>query len=736
MANEPTAQPSPDFPYKGHLELLDDHLIRLELELRAQVVGKRLDQAEIGGGALAAFHDLEDVDVDGLREQAKERNVAIGARIEVTDQETTRLPLCDIIERFGLDDFERDVLLLALAPSLDLRFGRYFGMLRDDPFKGRLDVDLALGFLGGSIADRIRNRRYFALDAPLVSSHLIALDRHRVEMGDSFLSLGVRLPPRVLGWLLGEDNLDESLQGFTKLIEPDVTFEQVVLPPAVRDSIRAMVYNHAEYLQTLRDWKLEETITYGRGVVLLFVGAPGTGKTMTAKAIAHELGKRLLLVDPAQIFDLKRPVEDNLADLFREARLQDAIVFFDECEGVLSHRSSGNSQLSLILSAIEHYDGIIILSTNVPQFLDQSLDRRVLYRVVFDPPSVTLRQRIWEVHLPADSVPLSDDVDIPLLARQFEFTGGYIKNAVLVAVNRALSRIERPAQLTHEDLEMAARTQLRARLNEYAERHTTKLRLADLILPRETAEQITEILNAARSRSIVFQEWGFGEKLSHGKGLSALFDGESGTGKTLCAEILAAELGLTLYRIQVANVVSKYIGETEKNLTRIFQEADQSHCLLLFDEADALFAQRTDVKSVQDKYANMEINVLLQLMERYDGLVMLTTNLKKGIDKAVERRLSFKVNFPFPEAEYRERIWRHLLPAEAPVDDDLDFCVLGKSFELSGGSIKNSIVRAAYRAASAGTPISMDDLVGAAKYECAAAGKLYRIVQVEDDYDY
>ncbi len=671
------------------------------------------------------------VTVEGLAEEAATLEATIAERLAVTSE--PKLPLVEIVERFGLDDFERDVLLLALAPSLNLEFARAYGRLLESPLKSELNVDTALSILtAGGTADRVRARRYFAIDAPLLRHHLLSLDRHRIELGDSFLSLGIRLPPRVLGWLLGEDDLDQSLRGFTKLIEPDVTFEQVVLPPATRDSIRAMVHNHADYLKTLSDWKLDERIAYGRGIVLLFVGAPGTGKTMTAKAVAAELGKRLLLVDPNQIYDVKRPVEDNLDELFREARLQDAVVFFDECEGVLGSRTHGNAQVSLILSAIEHYDGIIVLSTNLPQLLDPALDRRVLYRVVFEPPTTSLRKRIWEVHL-TEEANLADDVDIDLLARQFDFTGGYIKNAVLVALNRALTREQRPPVLTHEDLDVAARTQMRARLSEYAERTLTPLRLSDLILEDETAAQVTEILDAARSRAVVFQEWGFGEKLSKGRGLSALFDGEPGTGKTLCAEILAAELGLTLYRIQVANVVSKYIGETEKNLTRIFKEADQSHCLLLFDEADSLFSQRTDVKSVHDKYSNMEINVLLQLMERYDGLVLLTTNLKKGIDKAFERRLSFKVHFPFPEPHLREKIWEHLIPKSAPVADDLDFYVLGKGFELSGGSIKNAIVRAAYAAAAQRRPIGMPDLINAAKYECAAAGKLYRLPQ-QDDY--
>ncbi|MFT7622763.1 MAG: SpoVK/Ycf46/Vps4 family AAA+-type ATPase [Myxococcota bacterium] len=702
--------------YTDHHELLEEHLLRLGYRIQAR----------------ASLFDpnYQGEEPDALIARADALETEIASRVEAS--KNVRLPLMEVVQRFNLDPLERDVLLLALAPSLDLEFARSYGRLQQSPLRGELNVDLALTLLtSGKTRDRIAARRYFTIDASLAKHHLISLDRHRIEMGDSFLNLGLRLPPRMLGWLLGEDNLDESMRGFSKLLEPDETFDQVVLPAATRDSIRAMVHNHADYLTTLKDWKLDERIGYGRGIVLLFVGAPGTGKTMTAKAVASELGKRLLLVDPNQIYDVKRPVEDNLDELFREARLQNAVVFFDECEGLLGARVHGNAQVSLILSAIEHYDGIIVLSTNLPQLLDQALDRRVLYRVVFEPPTVGLRRKIWDVHL-TDETRLADDVDLDLLARQFDFTGGYIKNAVLVAINRALTRPERPPTLYHEDLDAAARTQMRARLSEYAERTPTPLRLTDVILPKDTASQVNEILAAARSRSTVFEEWGFGAKLTKGRGLSALFDGEPGTGKTLCCEILAAELGLTLYRIQVANVVSKYIGETEKALTRIFKEADQSHCLLLFDEADSLFSQRTDVKSVQDKYSNMEINVLLQLMERYDGLVLLTTNLKKGIDKAFERRLSYKVHFPFPEPEDRGRIWEHLIPSTAPTVDDIDYYVLGKSFELSGGSIKNSIVRAAYGAAAARRPIGMADLVNAAKYECAAAGKLYRLPQAED----
>lgn len=718
--------------YESHLAFLEDHLRRLELLLRQRILIRNKEACELGTAPVWPTGNA-DIDPNDVAKQISALNDTIVRRSAATNRNQVQLPLLEIVERFELDYFERDVLLLALAPSLDKSFGRYFGLLRNDPLRPQLDVDLVLSVHSTTMTERIEMRRYFAPNAPLIIHHLIALDRHRLAINDSFVSLGIRLPQRVLGWLLGEENLDEALQGFTQVIESGVTFDQVVLAPHIHESILTMISNHPEYLEALENWSITDSLSYGRGIVLLFSGAPGTGKTMTAKAVAHHLGKRLLLVDPQQIFDLKRPVEDNLKDLFREAKLQDAIVFFDDCEGLFIHRTQGNQQLSLILSAIEHYDGIIILSTNQPNWLDPALDRRVLYRIPFDHPSVSLRRQIWERHLP-NTVPIADDVNLERLAMLYDYTGGYIKNAVLVAINRALMRPERPAIIRQEDLESAASSQMRSHLSEYAEHHRTPLRLNDLILPEETMNQVREILDAARSRSIVLQEWGFGEKFTTGRGLSALFDGEPGTGKTLCAEILAAELSLPLYRIQVSSVLSKYIGETEKNLTKIFKEAEQSHCVLLFDEADSLFSKRTDVKTVHDRYANMEINVLLQLMERYEGLVLLTTNLKHSIDKAFERRLNFKISFPFPEAEYRQQIWTHLFPHSAPMEEAIDFERISESFELSGGSIKNAVIRSAYRAAARPSKIRMDDIVEAAKRECAAAGKLYRVIASDDDF--
>ena len=237
-------------------------------------------------------------------------------------------------------------------------------------------------------------------------------------------------------------------------------------------------------------------------------------------------------------------------------------------------------------------------------------------------------------------------------------------------------------------------------------------------------DKIRSLIASVRNRRLIFEEWGFGARITKGRGICALFRGDSGTGKTLSAEIIANELGMTLYRVRIPAIISKYVGETEKNLEKCFREAAASGALLLFDEADSIFSKRTEVKDSNDRYSNMEVNLLLQEVERFEGVVILTTNLDAAIDDAFERRLNHKIDFPFPEPRYRSLIWKRLLPATAPLAKDIDFEILGKDLELSGGCIKNSVVRAAYIAAERNVPIDMDLLEAAGLQEYREMGKL------------
>ena len=245
-------------------------------------------------------------------------------------------------------------------------------------------------------------------------------------------------------------------------------------------------------------------------------------------------------------------------------------------------------------------------------------------------------------------------------------------------------------EMTIEDLYDGCRAQSNQKLTALAKRIKPKYRLDDLILPKEKKEQLEEVKKYIKNKGVVYHDWGFDDKLSLGKGLNILFSGTSGTGKTMAAEVIALELGLDLYKIDLSMVVSKYIGETEKNLNRIFKEAEQSNAILFFDEADALFGKRSEVRDSHDRYANIEISYLLQKIEENEGIVILATNLSQNIDDAFMRRMHFNVEFPFPEEEYRYKIWRGLIPKEAPVSEDIEFEFLAKRFKLAGGILRIS----------------------------------------------
>jgi SpoVK/Ycf46/Vps4 family AAA+-type ATPase len=701
--------------------------------LWAKVRGRVLDTLAVAGV------DAELRAAEAAEARAREAAAAAAAAAQEAAARAAGapLPLDLLAERHGLDAFDREALLVVLAPVFDLSFGELLGRLRDHPLRGGIDVDLVLSVLCDSFVERIERRRRFLPDAPLVRAGLLLVTPGSGEAGDPLLTAELHVPEAVVRQLTGERPVADAPTLPAGIRPPRVALEDLVLQRDVVDQLVAIAVMHGDRVARAA-WGGHTTSQRGRAVTVLLHGAPGTGKSAAAEALAAALGRPVLVADEARYEaprgPLSAPPADDLPALLRLAEANGAVLVVDDCERWFAHRVAGNPRLGELLAALERFHGVTVLTTNLLDALDEGVDRHIVYKIAFELPPPDLREALWRRHVPPE-VPLGDDVDLTFLARKFDFAGGFIKNAVMVATGLAGAREGDERRLTMHDLMVGARTQLRHRLTKYAERHLTRLRLNDLILPDDVKGQVVEVLDAVQARARVFHEWGFSGKLTTGRGLSVLLDGEPGTGKTLCAEIMAAELGLTLYRINVANVVDKYIGETEKNLTRIFREAgaNSGQSLLLFDEADSLFAKRVDVKSSNDRFSNMEINVLLQLIERYEGLVVLTTNLKHGIDKAFERRLSFKINFPFPDEDMRERIWRHLVPAEAPLAPDVDFERVARAFELAGGSIRNSLVRAAYRAASEDRPITLHDFAEAARRECAATGKLYRQLDPYDD---
>jgi len=339
-------------------------------------------------------------------------------------------------------------------------------------------------------------------------------------------------------------------------------------------------------------------------------------------------------------------------------------------------------------------------------------------------PDDGIRKRLWKSHLNGQS-PLTTDAEAGALASKFRFTPGQIQDAAAAARNLARWRSPEVGPLTAEDLHAACRAQSDPKLNRLARRirpiHTSN----DIVLPADPLAQLSEMCQRVAQSYRVLGEWGFGAKLSTGKGVNALFAGPSGTGKTMAAGILANELGLELYKIDLSQVVSKFIGETEKNLDSIFTAAENSNIILFFDEADALFGKRSEVRDSHDRYANIEISYLLQKMEEYEGVAILATNLRQNLDEAFVRRLAFSIHFPFPDEAHRRRIWLGIWPDGISLSKDVDLDLLARQFKLSGGNIKNVALAAAFLAAADGGIVNMSHLLHATRREFQKLGKVF-----------
>jgi SpoVK/Ycf46/Vps4 family AAA+-type ATPase len=270
----------------------------------------------------------------------------------------------------------------------------------------------------------------------------------------------------------------------------------------------------------------------------------------------------------------------------------------------------------------------------------------------------------------------------------------------------------------------AARAQSDQWLGSLAVKVRTVHTWSDLVLPRDTLQRVKEVAAAIRFRHLVYSGWGFAEKIASGKGIKVLFAGASGTGKTMTAGVIARDLGLDLYKIDLSGVVSKYIGETEKNLHKIFQAADASNAMLFFDEADALFGKRSEIKDAHDRYANIEVAYLLQKIEEYEGVVVLASNLSKNIDDAFSRRMHYVIEFTLPGQQHREQLWRGMFPAQAPVADDVDFEFLAAQFPIAGGDIRNVVLDAAFLAAQDGQTVTMKQLIKAMARQMIKQGRI------------
>ncbi len=576
-------------------------------------------------------------------------------------------------ERLGLDDLDAAVLAVCAAPELHPRYGRLYAYLQDDVTKRLPSPRLVSSLLS---AEGVGPHDVLASFAP--DRRLTAVGAIRLLVPDPSIPLAdrpVKVADRLAAFLLGAG---------TGLLEAGA-------PIAIR---RAPL----DLSLAGRENAVEEVARALRTDTRLPLVVCGPDAPAIVAAAAH---RPLVLLDARE---LGRP--EALADAQLACALEHALLCLDGLGNVAP------PERARLLEHIEaRPERSVLLGRTRAEAQVLSEYTVLLVEVPF--PSFAERRETWER---LTGTPAGD------VAAKFRLSVEQIHAAAEVSRVAAEARgLDRPSS---DDLDLGARHASSSRLGDLAVRLTPGYRWDDLVVPDRQRDLLRSISAYLRHRDRVLSEWGYERTVARTHGLKILFAGESGTGKTMAAQVLAAELGLDLFRVDLATVVSKYIGETEKNLERIFAAADGSNAILFFDEADALFGKRSEVSDSHDRYANIEVAYLLQRMEAYPGAVILATNFKRNIDDAFIRRLDFVVDFPFPEAEDRKRIWRLVLPSEAPVDGDLDLDFLAGQFKLSGGAIRNCSLAAAFRAADEGGPIGMSHLVRAVAQEYGKQGRL------------
>jgi AAA+ superfamily predicted ATPase len=605
---------------------------------------------------------------------------------------------------FGLTQFDLEVVLLALAPELDRRYERLYAYLQDNVNLRRPTVDLALQLLCADATERIERREHFAAEAALISPGLIHL-RSDGEQG-TLLAASLKLDDQVVAFLLRQDCLDARLAPHCRQLQGSRRLDELPLPAETARALASLARDGLAGRPPLR---------------LHLHGPEGSGKTEAAAGLAAAGGRPLLVLDLASA--ARSGETARVVQLFAQAvRLRDATACFANADALLDAGVARS-----VTSLADGWPDTVIFTSAQPH-LPLGPDT---IEVAFGPLAFEESRRWWRDRLAAGGFAIGE-AELDELAGKLELTVGQVDEAISRAAWRARWRrasAEESGQrqpsvdLAVAELYEAACERSTAELATLARRVRPTRRWDDIVLPPDTRAQLQELCSRVSRRRRVLDEWGFRRQLTLGRGTVALFTGGPGTGKTLAAEIVASDLKLDLCKVDLSGVVSKYIGETEKNLSRIFAAAERANAILFFDEADALFGKRSEVRDSHDRYANIETSYLLQKMEEYDGVAILATNLRQNLDESFIRRIAFTVHFPFPDEASRLDIWRTVWPLETPLADDVDLGLLAGTFKLAGGNIKNIAIAAAFLAAEDGQVVTMAGLLHATRREYQKLGK-------------
>ena len=709
---------------RGCLAWLDDRLREVVDAFREELSQRAADP----------FRGLviTDADVDELLSDEPSPHLSLFAAVE--HEVPARLE--QLATTFGLSQFDVDALQICLAPELDLRYERLYAYLQDDVSRKRPTVDLILRLLRPAGNVTASERDALAPSGALSRSGLLEPADPAADVGP-LLARALRPAERVVAHLLGSVSVDWRLNGTCEVLPPagpagpDGAGAACISPDAQR---LARLLQRSEALEPATRSAADEAGSgepaFEAPVVVYLYGSSAAVRRQVVRQACSRAELPLLRVDLPALLEME-PEAANLRVAALEAGLRQAVLCLDGVDGaVLRRDSNGRARSALRALLASRTRPLILLGTAPWEPAELVPGLSALCRRLSQPDGQA-RDAVWRQALAARAFPL-EEVEVAALAGRYRLAEDSVRAAV---GNAALAATWRGApRLAEQDIWSAAQEAAAPPLSGLARRLEARYGWDDIVLSSDGLAQLRELSARLRHQDAVLGEWGFGGSGTHRAGATALFAGPPGTGKTMAAEILAVELGLDLYRIDLSAIVSKYIGETEKNLEHIFEAAERGDAILLFDEADALFGKRSEVKDAHDRYANIEVAYLLQRLEAYEGLALLTTNMRGNLDDAFLRRLDFAVDFPLPDEAQRLNIWQRSIPATAPLAEDIDLPFLARRFKIAGGHIHNIALGAAFLAAEEHSAISMRHLVRATRREHQKLGRLVAEADFERYY--
>ncbi len=635
------------------------------------------------------------------------------------------LPFAYLLRRLGLTDFEQYLACLAIAPELNREFERMYAYLQDDLAwrYPSLDLSVKMYSMDETVQNALIHRIFVRREL------LCCVFGQRPMTQESEMSWQLKFRKDLIDFVFFyEADLLDRKMGYHVVVPGKFGIEECNINREVAEQMIERLQEGGAAKEDGRQMRL-----------FLLRGPYGSGKKKQIIAAAGSLGHTALFMDMrALVCQKEDKMEEMVCDAVVRAVLNRAFLVVEHWETVwMGEGRQRQASLNILRKAsvffrylfltVEELPGEDILKGEYPQG----------YRVeefYLRFPFIQERGMLWKSFLAASGGKPEEETVFARLAAQFDFSPGVIKEAAESACKEA--QAQGATEVSASCLYRACRQKISHRLGERASRVNAVYTWDDLVLEEGAKELLRQACGQVTCRGKVYEEWGFEQKVAYGRGVSLLFAGPPGTGKTMAAQVLAKELNLELYKVDLSGVLSKYIGETQKNLREIFDEVKKSRSILFFDEADVLFGKRVDVTDARDISANAQTAYLLQKMEEYDGITILATNLMQNFDDAYKRRMKFIIRFTFPRREQRMQLWQKVFPAQMPLAADIDIDYLADNFELSGANIKNIALNAAFIAASRQEITGMEHIMEALQQEYEKSGKILGKAELKEYYIY